>query len=120
MGYRSVERVYRSLSEVTFDVKNPSDRQWRYHLVNYPTYAWTQQKGPQEGGPMRRRETKRALYMAIRERFGAYAATCRDELFAEAFAFAYAGTWKMRQDLQPFVRSLKYEDLATPRLPNRI
>lgn len=119
LGYRPVERVYRSLSEVVFGVKNPSDKQWRYHLVNYPTYSWTQQKGPQEGGPMRRKETKRALHMAIRERFGTYATTCRDELFAEAFAFAYGGTWKTRNDLRPFLQALKYEDIATPRLPNR-
>lgn len=120
MGYRPVERVYRSLSEIVFGVRNPSDTQWRYHLVNYPTYDWTQQKGPREGGPLRRRETKRALHMAIREKFGAYAATCRDELFAEAFAFAYGGSWSVRKDLDGFVKALKNEDLAVGRLPNRI
>jgi hypothetical protein len=120
LGYRPVEKVYRSLSEIVFGVKNPSDNQWRYHLVNYPTYSYTQQKGPREGGPTRRRETKRVLHLAIRQQFGAYATTCRDELFAEAFAFTFGGTWRMREDMKPFLRALKQESLMVERLPRRI
>lgn len=120
LGYRPVERVYRSLSEIVFGVKNPSDSQWRYHLVNYPAYSYTQHKGPREGGPTRRRETKRVLHMAIREQFGAYATTCRDELFAEAFAFTFGGTWRMREDMKPFLKSLRHESLHVERLPRRI
>ena len=120
LGYRPVEKVYRSLSEIVFGVKNPSDNQWRYHLVNYPTYSYTQQKGPREGGPTRRRETKRVLHLAIRQQFGAYATTCRDELFAEAFAFTFGGTWRMREDMKPFMRALKQESLMVERLPRRI
>jgi hypothetical protein len=119
LGYDSVERVYRSLSEVLLEVSDPSDNQWRYHLVNFPTYPHTTIKGRQEGGNERRRTTKKALHTTIREKVGTYATTTRDELFAECFAHALGGR-RLRRELGPVLESLKDEGLMVRRLPNRI
>ena len=119
LGYDSVERVYRALSEALLDVSSPSENQWRYHLVNFPTYPHTSVKGRQEGGPERRRTTKKALHTIIREKVGTYAATTRDELFAECFAHAFGGR-RLRRELYPLLESLKDEGLLVRRLPNRV
>jgi len=119
-GYKPVERVYRRLSEIVLGVDNPSERQWRYHLVNYPTYDFTKVKGRHRGGPERRRETKKHLHHAIREKLGTYATTYRDELFAESFAQAHtARRASMRHEFRPFLRSLREEGIGAVRLPNR-
>jgi hypothetical protein len=119
-GYKPVERVYRSLSEILLDVANPSERQWRYHLINYPTYDFTKVKGRFRGGPERRRETKKHLHHIIREKLGTYATTYRDELFAESFAQAHtAERTSLRNDLRPFLQSLRAEGIGAKRLPNR-
>lgn len=119
-GYKPVERVYRRLSEVVLGVENPSERQWRYHLINYPTYDFTKIKGRFRGGPERRRETKKFLHHIIREKLGTYATTYRDELFAESFAQAHtAERAAMRREFRPFLESLKAEGIGVRRLPNR-
>jgi hypothetical protein len=119
-GYKPVERVYRSLSEIILDVENPSERQWRYHLINYPTYEFTKIKGRFRGGPERRRETKKLLHHVIREKLGTYATTYRDELFAESFAQAHtAARPGLRRELRPFLQSLRAEGIGAKRLPNR-
>lgn len=119
-GYKPVERVYRRLSEALLGTENPSERQWRYHLVNYPTYDFTKIKGRFRGGPERRRETKRSLHHTIREKLGTYATTYRDELFAESFAQAHtAERAGFRNELRPFLASLRAEGIGAKRLPNR-
>jgi hypothetical protein len=119
-GYKPVERVYRRLSEIVLGVNNPSERQWRYHLINYPTYEFTKLKGRFRGGPERRRETKKSLHHIIREKLGTYATTYRDELFAESFAQAHAAERSgLRKELRPFLASLQAEGIGAKRLPNR-
>jgi hypothetical protein len=119
-GYKPLERVYRRLSEIVLGSKNPGERQWRYHLVNYPTYDFTKIKGKCQGGPERRRETRKFLHHTIREKLGTYATTYRDELFAESFAQAHGGAKTgTRQEFRPFLQSLKAEGIGAKRLPNR-
>jgi len=119
-GYKPVERVYRRLSAIVLGASNPGERQWRYHLINYPTYDFTKVKGRFQGGPERRRETRKFLHHTIREKLGTYATTYRDELFAESFAQAHtAEKASLRREFRPFLHSLKAEGIGAKRLPNR-
>lgn len=120
-GYRSAERVYRRLSEVVLDNKNPKDTQWRYHLINYPAYENNLIKGSGQGGVVRRRSTRWALYYVIQQKLGVYATTYRDELFAETFALAYCGTTrKQRNQLTPFLKEIHNQGLGVQRLPRTV
>jgi hypothetical protein len=117
-GRHAVEAVYGALSEVLLEVDEPSSLQYRYHLVNYPTYYYTKEQGRNAGGERRGKATRQALHTAIRSKMGTYATTVRDELFAECFAHAYGGA-RMRRELAPFVRALKETGVASRRLPNK-
>jgi len=119
-GYNPMERVYRTLSEAVLGSENPNERQWRHHLINYPTYDFSDHKGPCEGGAVRRKETRKALHRTIRAKLGTYATTYRDELFAEAFSQAYgARSPRLRRELRPFLQVLQEEGVAAKRLPAR-
>jgi hypothetical protein len=119
LGYDATERVYAALTESLLEVENPDDNQWRYHLVNFPTYPHTPVKGHHEGGVARRKATKKALHTTIRAKVGTYATTNRDEMFAECFAHSLGGR-KLRRELRPMLEALKEQGLMVRRLPNRI
>jgi hypothetical protein len=117
---REVNRVYGVLSQIVLGTTRPAPTQWRYHLVNYPSSRYSPAKGKLEGSAERRKETKRALRMTIREKLGAYAHTCRDELFAEAFAAAYThGDRQLRDEFRAFRYALTRCGLGVLRRPSR-
>jgi hypothetical protein len=97
--------VYAALSACVFGYWPHSDRQWRYHLWNYPTsslgYA-----GAVQGGPRRRHANRQALRWVLGHALTRYAATSRDEVFAEAFALAFCAATPQRRALAPFRRAL--------------
>lgn len=102
-----VRRVYGSLSRCLFGGRTPRANQWRYHLWNYPTYPGSPQPGRHTGNAERQRQTRKALTPDIRAKFGMYATSCRDELFAEAFGYAHtAPTSAERASLRPFLDEL--------------
>ena len=118
---KNVEKVYGVLSEIVLGVKKPKPNQWRYHLINYPSYYYTNVKGKHVGGAERQRNTRRRLRADIRETLGTYATVKRDEIFAEAFAHAYAGnSVKFRSKFKPFVNIMKDLNLATKTLPKHV
>lgn len=118
---KNVEKVYGVLSEIVLGVKKPKPNQWRYHLINYPSYYYTNVQGKYVGGAERQRNTRRRLRADIRETLGTYATIKRDEIFAEAFAHAYAGNSVIfRSKFKPFVNVLKDLDLATKILPKHV
>lgn len=117
----NVEKVYATLSEIILGVNKPKANQWRYHLINYPSYSFTASKGKHVGGYDRQRETRRRLRKDIRNTLGTYATIKRDELFAEAFANAYAGnSVTFRNRFKPFVQNLKDLNLAAKTLPDHV
>jgi hypothetical protein len=118
LGYDAVESVYASLTSALLEVDSPEDTQWRFHLVNYPTYTYTSVKGRYEGGELRRKATRKALHDDIRAKVGTYATTSRDEMFAECFAHALGGA-RLRRELRPLLAALKEQGLMARRLPRR-
>ena len=88
-GERLAERVYRELSHELLGARPSSARQWSAHLVNFP--SWSLPTGPHAGGPARAATVRRVLRPVVGDRLGRYAVYSREELFAEAFAFAAAG-----------------------------
>jgi hypothetical protein len=120
LGYEALERTYRDLSEILLGKRPSSDRQWRYHLGNFPAYPHTGIRGPQEGSLQRRRQTRKALRHLIGHQIGTYAPTSRDEIFAESFAVAHGSrSPHLRAKLQPFLQRLQHEGLARTRRPSR-
>ena len=118
---KNVEKVYGVLSEIILGVNKPKPNQWRYHLINYPSYYYTTIQGKHVGGLSRQRDTRRLLRADIRETLGTYATVKRDEIFAESFAHAYAGnSVKFRNRFKPFVDTLKDLNLATKTLPDNV
>jgi hypothetical protein len=117
--YKDFERVYASLTEALLGHK-PNPNQWRYHLVNYPAYAFTSVTGRHMGSKERQRETRRRLKQEIGEQLGSYAPSAREELFAEAFALSLVSkSAKQRQRLSLLQGALTRVDLRVARLPRR-
>lgn len=102
-GWEAAEPVYRVLSEVLLGTQDPSPRQWRYHLVNYPSDLWD---GASSGGQARGKATRRTLGDQLAATVGEYAVTNREELFAETFSLAYCGSPPLRRKLRPFLQAL--------------
>lgn len=112
-GPKTIERVYRSLSEALLGVKDVTPEQWRYHLVNYPSYNFSPHHGPREGSSIRQKQNRDALKPIIADKLGRYAASWRDELFAEAFAFSQSlASHREREELLPFLLMLEKCGLA--------
>jgi hypothetical protein len=106
---RAARKVYGALSTAAFPdelSRPPHAARWTRHLLNYPAVsaAWP---GPAAGGTARARITRRVLKDRLAHRFGSYAPTSREELFAEAFALAHsARDRQLRADLVPLRRAL--------------
>lgn len=117
-SYRTFEKVYASLSEAMFGAR-PHARQWRYHLMNYPTYDFTTVRGPSMGSRERQRDTRRRLREPLGRLLGSYAPATREELFAEAFALSMVHAQPtVRRQLRPLQDALTAGGLRVRRLPN--
>jgi hypothetical protein len=110
-GVDALDAVYGELSAAVFGTR-PKISQWRYHLANYPALAGAV-PGPYAGRGVRRRATRAALAVPIGSVLGRYAASSRDECFAEAFCFAHCGAPPLRERLRPFIGTLA-EVLSNP------
>lgn len=117
--YRQFEKVYDALTTAVLG-QEASPNQWRYHLVNYPTYSFTKVRGAHVGSKSRQRATRKALRRTIADTLGTYAPSTREELFAEAFTFSLTHAQRsVRSQLDPLQASLKDCGLRVRRLPNR-
>lgn len=102
----AAKHVYAALSYCVFGEWPSSERQWRYHLWNYPTYSETV-AGAAQGGARRRQSNRNALRKTIGHALTRYAAASRDEIFAEAFALSFCATNPQRRSLAPFTEALR-------------
>jgi hypothetical protein len=108
--------VYAALSACVFGDWPHSERQWRYHLWNYPTSA-SEVAGAVQGGARRRHANRQALRWVLGHALTRYAAASRDEAFAEAFALTFCADTAQRRALAPFRRALR--DVGMLRRPPR-
>lgn len=88
-GPETVDRVYGALSAAVLGGERPHLYQWRKHLANYPVWLLEGSAGPVAGGRSRAAATRAALGPIITDTLGTYAATSRDELFAESFMLCW-------------------------------
>ena len=119
-GSQIVDRVYGRLSEVLLGGGRPHLYQWRRHLANYPAWALSNASGPVSGGSVRAQTTRAALSPLITEQLGTYAASSRDELFAEAFMLAWvARDPSLRSQLSPLRDELVAVGIGRSTAPRR-
>lgn len=119
LGSDAREFVYGELSCAVLGLdKTPSVKQYSLHLVNYPSIS---HPGPHAGSVARARILKSSTGSSIASVLGRYAATNRDELFAESFVAMYAAdNIELRHDLKRFRAALCEVGLGTLRRPNRV
>jgi hypothetical protein len=92
LGRGVAEHVYGALSLAAHgrhQRRPPRPNQWTAHLLNYPTDDRSGLPGYAAGGARRAAIIRSALAEDIGSRFGRYATTSREELFAEAFTAMY-------------------------------
>jgi hypothetical protein len=94
----------------------PQPGRWGTHLLNYPAADREALRGPAAGGRARARLIRRALQRRVAQELGSYAASSREELFAEAFAAAHVARDRdLRRRLRPLRRALEVSGLAVAR-----
>lgn len=101
------EYLYATLSFCVLGEWPHSTRQWRNHLINYPTIEKAA-AGPYPGTPESRRYVRQQLRRPIMDLLTRYAVVSRDELFAEAFALTFCCADPERSErLEPFRTALR-------------
>lgn len=117
LGTDAVEHVYGEVSRALLDLDvTPSARRWSQHLVNYPTR--NAEPGRFAGGKDRARRLRDGVGQQVAWQLGSYAASCRDELFAEAFVASWAAKDQgLRVRLRRMRSALADVALAVKRLP---
>ena len=101
------EHLYATLSFCVTGEWPHSTRQWKNHLINYPT-AQAEFSGPYPGTPESRRYVRQQLRRPIMDLLTRYAVVTRDELFAEAFALEFCSADPVRSArLEPFRVALR-------------
>lgn len=114
--YEAAEHVYAALSYCILGEWPRSDRQWLNHFINYPIGV-AAIPGPAQGDAERRRYVRVQNRQAIISTLTRYAATNRDELFAEAFALSFvSGDPELRARLEPFRAALRDVGMLRRRL----
>jgi hypothetical protein len=92
LGRDAAEHVYGALSVAARAGRlrrPPRPDQWTAHLLNYPTDDHSGLPGRAAGGRARAAIIRASLAGELGSRFGRYATTSREELFAEAFCAMY-------------------------------
>jgi hypothetical protein len=103
----AAEHLYATLSFCVTGTWPHSTRQWKNHLINYPS-AMPEVAGPYPGTPESRRYVRQQLRRPIMDLLTRYAVVSRDEMFAEAFALAFCTADPVRAErLEPFRLALR-------------
>lgn len=115
-----MEHVYGALSRALLDLPSvPRASQWSLHLVNFPKERRSSRA--LKAVPPRERMVRESVGGQVELVLGKYAATCRDELFAESFVAMWAGKDAvLRQRMVVFLRALQDVGLAVRRRPPRL
>jgi hypothetical protein len=105
--FEAAEYLYAALSYCLLGEWPRSNRQWLNHLINYPIGV-AAIPGPAQGDAERRRYVRSKHRLTIMNGLTRYAASNRDEMFAEAFALSYcAADPDTRAKLEPFQAALR-------------